>query len=80
MPRRCTVCTHDERAAIDLALVAREPFRAIATQYSVSTGALVRHSDDHTVRGYSAASLIVKDMEARKGELEAAPRAAAGAR
>ena len=47
MPRRCTICTHKEHETIDQALVAREPFRHIATQYSVSTGALVRHSDDH---------------------------------
>ena len=47
MPRRCTICTHDEREAIDKALVARETFRHIAARFSVSTSALVRHCDDH---------------------------------
>ncbi len=47
MPRRCTVCTHDKRDEIDQALVARQPFRAIARQHGVSKDALVRHSDDH---------------------------------
>ena len=47
MPRRCTICTHKEREAIDRALVAREPFRHIAARYSVTTSSLVRHSDDH---------------------------------
>ncbi len=47
MPRKCTICHHDEREAIDAALVTREPFRHIAAQHGVSTSALVRHSDDH---------------------------------
>ena len=47
MPRTCTICRHDEREAIDAALVARKPFRDIAGQHGVSKSALVRHSDDH---------------------------------
>jgi hypothetical protein len=47
MPRTCTICTHKQRTAIDKALVARQAFRHIAKRYSVSTAALVRHSDDH---------------------------------
>ncbi len=47
MPRRCTICAHKKRSAIDKALVARQPFRNIAAQFRVSTSALVRHSDDH---------------------------------
>ncbi len=47
MPRKCTICHHDDREAIDAALVTREPFRHIAAQHGVSTSALVRHSDDH---------------------------------
>ncbi len=47
MSRRCTICTHKKRAEIDQALVARQPFRAIARQHSVSKDALIRHHDDH---------------------------------
>ena len=47
MPRRCTVCTHKKRDDIDQALVARQPFRAIARQHGVSKDALIRHHDDH---------------------------------
>ncbi len=47
MPRRCTICTHDERAAVERALIERQPFRTIAGQFGVSKSALVRHSDDH---------------------------------
>jgi len=47
MPRRCTVCTHPEKEAINAALVAGEPFRHIAARYGTSTGALQRHKADH---------------------------------
>ncbi len=47
MPRKCTICHHPNRGAIDKALVRRQPFRHIAARFEVSTSALVRHSDDH---------------------------------
>ncbi len=47
MPRRCSICIHKSRSAIDKALVERRPFRDIAGQYGVSKSALVRHHDDH---------------------------------
>lgn len=47
MPRTCTICTHAERAAIDAALIANEPYRHIAARFATSTGALQRHKDDH---------------------------------
>ncbi len=47
MPRRCTVCTHKDRAQIDQALVERQSFRAIGRQYGVSKDSLIRHHDDH---------------------------------
>jgi len=47
MPRTCTICTHDLRHEINVALVQRDPYRHIASQYGVSTRALQRHSKDH---------------------------------
>ncbi len=47
MPRKCTICGHKKRPAIDKALVERRPFRDIAGQHKVSKSALVRHFDDH---------------------------------
>ena len=47
MPRRCTVCTHDQREAIDQALTSQAPYRDIARRYGVSKDALWRHHDDH---------------------------------
>lgn len=47
MPRTCSICTHEERQAIDVALVKKTPFRNIAEQCSVSLGALSRHYNEH---------------------------------
>src|SRR5215213_10238547 len=47
MPRTCTVCRSAEAHLINVALVSREPYRHIAAQYGVSTGALRRHAQEH---------------------------------
>ena len=47
MPRRCTICDHVERHAINVALVQRDSYRHIASYYDVSTRALQRHSQKH---------------------------------
>ncbi len=71
MPRRCTICTHKSRPKIDQALLQRQPFRAIARQYSVSKDALIRHHDDHLP------AALVKAQEATEAA-QAEPRAEAG--
>ncbi len=47
MPRVCTVCTHENRAEIDTALVAGTPLRDIAIQNEVGKDALMRHKAEH---------------------------------
>jgi transposase-like protein len=47
MARTCTVCTHEERPAIDHALAAGRSYRDIAGRFSVSRSALDRHNADH---------------------------------
>jgi len=47
MPRRCTVCVHAQRRAIDDALVAQAALRGIARTFAVSEDALYRHKIDH---------------------------------
>jgi hypothetical protein len=47
VPRRCTICDHVERHAINVALVQRDSYRHIASYYDVSTRALQRHSQKH---------------------------------
>jgi len=56
MPRVCTVCAHQERRAIDKALVAaQDPYRDIARQYGLSKDALLRHKADHLLAEIVAA-------------------------
>jgi hypothetical protein len=44
MPRSCTVCSHQERRAIDEALFRNKtPFRNVSKQYGVTASALFRH-------------------------------------
>jgi hypothetical protein len=47
MPRRCTVCRHEDRAHIDAALLSGAPFRDIAGRHGLSKSALERHKADH---------------------------------
>jgi hypothetical protein len=48
MPRRCTVCAHPKVEAIDMALVAGEPYRSVANRYeSLSQASVQRHSENH---------------------------------
>lgn len=48
MGRTCTICVHEDRAAIDEALAMRSgSLRTVADQFRVSKTALIRHKADH---------------------------------
>jgi hypothetical protein len=47
MTRTCTICAHPDHQAIDKALVTRQPYRRIATQFLVTDSALRRHAAEH---------------------------------
>ena len=47
MTRRCTICAHPGRDAIERAMLGLQSYRNIAARFGVSTSALVRHHDDH---------------------------------
>jgi hypothetical protein len=47
MPRRCTVCTHSDRGAIDEALVGGSALSALSAKYRVSEDAIGRHKANH---------------------------------
>jgi hypothetical protein len=65
MPRKCTICTHPERDAIDHALVTGESFRVLSAKYRVSEDALMRHNAAHIptslVQAQTAASVAKAD-------------------
>jgi hypothetical protein len=43
MPRICTICAHEQRAAVEAALVGNEPLRNIAARFETSPASLSRH-------------------------------------
>src|SRR5215211_6207486 len=47
MPRRCTVCDHQERHGIDEALVTGAPYRSVAKRFELSESAVYRHKTEH---------------------------------
>jgi hypothetical protein len=47
VPRRCTICAHEDLEAINRALVAGKANRRIAAQYAVSEQAVRRHKAEH---------------------------------
>lgn len=65
MARRCTVCSHEQRAKIDVALVNGTGLRDIAGHYGLSRSALSRHKDDHValslVKAQDAAEVAQAD-------------------
>ena len=50
MSRRCSICTHPGRLAIDEALVRGEANRALAARYTLSEAAVRRHKAQHLPR------------------------------
>lgn len=71
MPRRCTVCDHDEYHAINVDLLNRVPYRRIAARYGLSEAAVRRHSQEHIpdllLKAYEA--IERDDAEDLAGEL-----------
>jgi hypothetical protein len=47
MPRTCSICTHSDYLAVEDALRAQISLRTIATRWSVSKAALLRHRERH---------------------------------
>lgn len=47
MPRKCKVCAHPERTAIDQALINGDSLRNVSKQYAVTAAAVFRHNANH---------------------------------
>jgi hypothetical protein len=47
MPRRCTVCDHPQRQAIDEILVTGAPYRSVAKRFDLSESSVYRHKTEH---------------------------------
>ncbi len=67
MPRVCTVCVHEERAAIDRALVGGTACREVAALYRVSADSVERHAAKHLPKmGFHAQTADFFDALASK--------------
>jgi hypothetical protein len=64
MARRCTVCIHDDRPAVDQALVNHRPFRTIADRFGLSKTALIRHHDEHLPETLAKAKAAAETAQA----------------
>jgi len=76
MPRRCTVCDHPNREAIDTALVRDESNRRIAAQFSLSESSVRRHKAKHLPKALVKAQGATEATRATDlmGELESCLR------
>jgi hypothetical protein len=75
MARRCTICSHEDRAEIEKAMVQSEPVRDIAARFGTSASAVQRHKTSHLAaqlaKAYESdlvtpATELAREVEARK--------------
>ena len=63
MAPKCTICHHNQREAIERAIVSAVPIRIIADQYGVSLGAVNRHKESHMAEALAKSKDIAIAME-----------------
>jgi len=70
MSRKCSVCVHPKRDAIDKAIVAGESYRDISGRFGVSRSAIERHANNH-IPAMLAKAVEVEEAkeEVRAGDL-----------
>nr|WP_319539423.1 hypothetical protein [uncultured Methanospirillum sp.] len=72
MAPKCTICTHNQREAIERAIISGVPIRIIADQYGISLGAINRHKDSHMTEALAKSREIALEMgESRASTLMA---------
>src|SRR5438128_5011394 len=85
MGRRCTICAHPQRDAMDQALLTPASYRDIALQFGVSHMAVSRHKQDHlpqhltqahTAHEVSQADGLLAQLQALTSETQAILREA----
>ncbi len=73
MPRRCTICDHPERDALDHAIAAGTSYRRVALQWGVSRDAIGRHAKRHLSPAL-AAMQVEREADEAKGLLQRTER------
>lgn len=64
MSRACTVCSHSEREAINIALIEGMPNRRIAAQFEVTESCVRRHKATHLALRLRAAGKVAGQQAA----------------
>jgi hypothetical protein len=64
--RKCSVCGHNDRDAINAALLGTESFRKLAARWSVSKSALLRHKADHLPAAVVKAVAVKEEINGGK--------------
>lgn len=68
MPRKCTICIHEQREAIEADLLKGGSYRDVAKQWQVSYSALHRHSQTCIPRAVAAAKQQGESLSAAAGD------------
>jgi hypothetical protein len=66
MSRTCTICNHQDREAINVALLGTESLRNLAGRWSVSKTALLRHKAEHLPASLVKAVEVEQEMSGGK--------------
>lgn len=76
MDKRCSICTHDQKQAIDQAIIENKPINEIIALYGVSKSSLYRHKKSHLAdsiaKQIQAVGIgMLEDSNCSDGSLEA---------
>ncbi len=64
MPRKCSICNHEQKTEINRLLLEGEPYRKVSMRFGTSVGALQRHKEHlpvKMVKAQAAMETVVAD-------------------
>lgn len=64
MPRKCTVCDHEQVGDINKALINNESFRIVSNRFKISKQALQRHNAGHIPKAMTQAKTAAEAAQA----------------
>lgn len=76
MPRRCTICAHPERDALEREILYGVPYRKIAQRYGVSDASITRHVHSHMATLEQQRQARLDALKSEVAELIVAAKAA----
>ncbi len=58
MPRKCSICEHEQKAEINRLLLEGEPYRKVSIRFGTSVGALQRHKEHLPIKMVTAQAAV----------------------